>query len=61
MHIYQHIPDPEFKDERIKDNGIGSERSKHKHTYDQPEVLDLLAKFRAVLDSKTEEDSYNPR
>ena len=58
---YQHIPDTRFEDERAKDSGRGYERFEHKYTYDQPEVLELLAKFRAVLDSKTAEDSYNPR
>ena len=30
-------------------------------TYNQPEVLNLLQEFRAVLDEKTAEDTYNPR
>ena len=43
--------DPEFKD-----------GSKHgPETYNRPEVLDLLKEFRAVLDAKTKEDTYNPR
>ena len=43
--------DPEFKD-----------GPKHgPETYNRPEVLDLLKEFRAVLDAKTEEDTYNPR
>ena len=43
--------DPEFKNEQVKMD----------KTYNQPEVLNLLQEFRAVLDEKTAEDTYNPR
>jgi hypothetical protein len=33
----------------------------HKHTFNLPKNIELLAEFRQVLDNKTAEDVYNPR
>jgi len=57
-HFYE---DQQFRDEPPVSGGNGYTSLEHKHTYDQPEVMKLLAEFRAVLDNKTKEDSYNPR
>ncbi len=33
----------------------------HKHTFNLPKNIELLAQFRQVLDNKTAEDVYNSR
>ncbi len=33
----------------------------HRFTFNQPENIDLIRKFRAVLDAYTQKDEYNPR
>ena len=53
------ISDEQFRNERGSGNNYAD--LEHKHTYNQPKVLELLATFREVLDKNTEEDSYNPR
>lgn len=49
-------------DEQSSGNSGGDYQSlTHDKTYDLPEVLDLLKKFRKVLDDATAEDESNPR
>lgn len=44
------------KDEGVVPGKSDYESVDHKHTYNLPEVLDVLKKFRQVLDKKSEED-----
>lgn len=61
------VHDSFFKGENFEDEEKLSPKSRtysglnHKYTHDLPEVLDLLRRFRDILDEKTKEDEYNPR
>ncbi len=53
--------DTELGDEPSTGSGSGYTSLDHTKTFDQAEVVDLLKKFRKVLDTMTAEDEENPR
>lgn len=61
------ISDESFSDEPLnKEAGDGVKPNdygylEHKYTFNQPENIGLIQKFRHVLDEKTAEDPKNPR
>ncbi len=53
--------DEKYLDEPSIRNEDGYEDLDHVYTYDQPEVIDLLKRFRKLLDNKSAKDPSNPR
>ena len=59
---FSNLIDEDLGDEDTKPGGgVGYEDLVHDRTYNLPEVLDLLKRFRKVLDEKTKEDEDKPR